>query len=67
VAWISRHVACQISHPSLPFVVLAASMFAAWAEQPDYLIASVGEVARQIALILGRMPPGLDDMVLRVC
>jgi hypothetical protein len=47
--------------------VPAASVPAAWAEQPDGLFASVGEVARQLAQVLDWMPPGLDEVVLRMC
>jgi len=63
-------VSCQVSgksgHHSLPLMVPAAIMDTAWAAQPDGLLASVGKVARQLAQILCWMPPGLDEVVLRV-
>jgi hypothetical protein len=67
VASIPLQVECQGMDPSLPFVVPAAFVSAAWAAQPDGLVASVGVVARQLAQVLGWMPPGLDEVVLRMC
>jgi hypothetical protein len=60
-------VYCQASNPSRPFVVPAAFVSAAWAPQPDGLGAFVGIVAGQLAQVLGRMPPGLDEVALRMC
>jgi len=66
VASISCHIGCHVSHPTFPFVVPSALVFAAWAAQPDDCTAGMGEVARHLAQALGGMPPGLDEVVLRV-
>jgi hypothetical protein len=47
-------------------MVCATFVFAAWAAQPDGLPAIVGEVAGQLFYIIGWMPPGLDEEVVRV-
>lgn len=40
---------------------------AAWAAQPHMLVAFVGEAAVQLAQVIAWMPPGLNEVVLRVC
>jgi len=41
-------------------------MPAACAAQPDSLVTPMGEVCRLLALVAGRVPPGLEEVVLRV-
>jgi hypothetical protein len=58
---------CQILNPGLPFMLPAAFMDAAWAPQPDLLIALVREVSRHLALVEGWVPHVLDELVVGVC
>jgi len=56
------HVDTNMNRPSLP----AAAVFAARAAQPDQAPAGVGDVARLLALVLVGVPPGLDEVIVRV-
>jgi len=42
-------------------------MDAAWAAQPDLLVALEGEVGRQLSQVEGGVPHALDDLVVWVC
>ena len=57
---------CEALHHSFPFVVLSASMLAAWAAQPDLFLASVREVSWLTAKIEGRVPHALDQCIVWV-
>ena len=48
-------------------MVPPAFVDAAWAAQPDSLIAFVGEISRQLAQVEGGVPHALDHVVVRVC
>jgi hypothetical protein len=54
---------CQIVDPGLPFMLPAAFMDAAWAPQPDLLMALVREVSRHLAWIEGWVPHALYELV----
>jgi hypothetical protein len=45
----------------------ATIMNAAWAPQPDPLMATMGEVSRHLAQIADWVPHFLDELVRRVC
>jgi hypothetical protein len=59
-------ISCQIGYPGLPFMLPAAFMSAAWAPQPDPLIALVGKITR-FAQVARWMPHVLDKLVIGVC
>jgi len=52
--------------PSLPLMVPAAFMNAAWAAQPDFLITLIGEICRHLALVMGWVPHSLNELVIRM-
>jgi hypothetical protein len=58
---------CQVTNAGLPFMLPAAFMDAAWAPQPDPLMALVGEISRHFAKVVGWVPHALDDLVVGVC
>jgi hypothetical protein len=58
---------CQLVNPGLPFMLPAAFMNAAWAPQPDPLMALVGKTTRRLAQVARWVPHSLDDLVFRVC
>jgi hypothetical protein len=58
---------CQSGYLGLPFMVPAAIMDAAWAPQPDPLIALVSTISRHLAQVAGWVPQSLDEMVFGVC
>jgi len=56
----------QAAGDGRPLVDPATAVDAARAAQPHLLAACVGEVRRLLALVEGWVPPGLDEVVLRV-
>jgi len=66
VASNSCQIPCKVFQPGFPLMVPAAPVFAAWAAQPDVRSASMGEVSRTFARILGRVPPYLNETVVWV-
>jgi len=56
----------QVINPGFPLMLLATPMCAPETAQPDLLHASMGEVRRLVALVEVWVPPGLDEVVLRV-
>jgi len=56
----------QVPALDVPLMAPTAAMLAAWTAQPDLLTACVGEVCRLHALVEVWVPPGLDEVVLRV-
>jgi hypothetical protein len=58
---------CQSGNFGLPFMLPAAFMSAAWAPQPDPLIALVGEASRHLAQVARWVPQVLDELVFGVC
>jgi hypothetical protein len=60
-------IICQSVNPGLPFMLPAAIMNAAWAPQPDPLIALVGKITRRLAQVARWVPQALDELVFGVC
>jgi len=66
-AYYVTSIPCQVANTSLPLMVPATSMDAAWAAQPDPFIALVEEVSWQFFLVEGRVPHAPNEMVVSVC
>jgi hypothetical protein len=60
-------MACQSVNPGLPFMLPAAFMNAAWAPQPDPLMALVGKITRRLAQVTRWVPQALEELVFGVC
>jgi len=59
-------ILCQGVTPGLPLMDPAAFMDAAWAAQPDLLIAFMGEFGRQLSQVEGGVPHALNQLVVWV-
>jgi len=60
------HARCKITDSGLPLMHSTTPVLAAQALQPHLLMAAMGEIRRQLALVLGWVPPLLDLEVVRV-
>jgi len=60
-------ILCQLADLGIPLMLPAALVEAAWAEQPDSVVAFMSEISRQLAQVQGGVPHALDNMAVRVC